>query len=491
MALVPHSRSFLGRFSIYMGAGILQQLVGLALLPFFSAILMPAEIGTLGVLMAIEALMLIISDFALASTAVLYYHQHKGSDADRVIGRLFIASVFISILVALVGFVVIPVTWSYWSSVPVPSSALIAVVLAGAFVQRINNFSQQMYRTREQAIKFGINAVARTVLLLVFSIAFVGLLHLALLGIFLARLLAALATAISEMRFLIGPVVRRPPPAAETPLMPIWQLAAPLLVHQIANWGRTSLDRIIMSGFVDAASTGIYYIAALPGVAFSFLALTFDNTFAPWYYRRRALGEEGFRQYSADISSLYLGALSILCLLVMAACPEIFYVLFPRDMALAGSIAPLMLVGQFLGAAAHFFIKALLFHKRTDVIPLIGVGSAALGLSLMMALIGTIGIAAGAVGLAVTNLIVLLGAWFAVRRIETPDFSVMRSLAIAFVLTGFAIFVHGWAVPMQLASLAERLTAAAACSALILLLVGGSAWRRAAGIVNMKRLRRR
>lgn len=487
MGLIPQTRTFFGRFSIYMGAGVLQQLVGFALLPYFSYFLTPAEVGTLSVLMAMETLLLILLDFGLTPVAVRYFHQHRETVSNLVIGRLFLVSVIGAASLAVLLFLVMTLTWDHWTDLPQPPTLLLGVLVLSAFVQRINLFAQQMYRTREQAWQFCAMVVSRAILLLVLSLGLVGLFHLALLGVFLARLLAALATAVTETRALLRPAFSTDGEKELPSLWPLWRMGAPLLVQQLNNWGRGYLDRFFLSNIVEAPAIGVYFMAGLPGMVFAFIALTFDQTFAPWYYRRRQANEAGFSALSSDINSLFLTGFGILFVGAMSICPELFHVLFSKGLEGAGSLAPLLMAGQFVGSAAQFFNKVLLFHNRTAIVPVIGLVGVVCGLCLLLLLAGKIGLVAGAAALVTTNLIALCGSWLAVRRLEVPDFSIGRAIAFAAVVGGFAIFVHLNAVAMEWHSLSLRLGVAALCAVVMIALCGRSA--RARAILLARRIR--
>ena len=484
----PKRQSFLARFSIYMGVGLAQQVVGLALLPVFSLVMGAAEIGVLAILMALEVLLIIVFDLAITASSVRHYHDHRGDKSAPTIARLFLVSLLVSLLIAPMAFVLIHWTWTLWTTVPEPSWNILTVLIASAFLQRINLFAQQMYRTREQARAFAAVAITRTIALLVLSLVLVGGMGWGILGVFLARGAAALLTCIPELKSLAWPALKPKDDATFDPLLPIWLFAAPLLLQQIANWARAFLDRIVLSNLIDAAALGVYFAASLSGMAFALLSVTFDQTFAPWYYRRRGAEGQSFRDYSSQIGRLYLTGLSVVAILSMAVAPEVYTIIFSGDLKGAGLIAPFIILGSYVGSTANFFSKSLVFNRRVSALPFYTVIGMALGFGMMFLVAPRIGAVAGSIALIIANLVLLFGAWFSVWRIERPDFSLAFALSSGSILAGYALFVHFSASPLQLHSIALRLAAAALCVSVILPLCGRPALSIALGA--LRRFRR-
>ncbi|MBB6307564.1 lipopolysaccharide biosynthesis protein [Xanthobacter tagetidis] len=472
MKYLPKSQTFAGRFSIYLIAGVSQQLINVALLPIFSHFLEPAEIGLLAVLAALEALLVISFDGAFAASCVHYYHVNKTESRDRTISRLFLVSLAVAAVLALASFVLIWPTWSLWTTLSPPSSMLVAILIAGAFFQRINLFAQQMYRTREQARPFAVIALVRISLLLVLSLLLVCVLDLGLLGVFLARALAAFLTMIIEIKPLARPALSPAPGTVVEPLLPIWLFAMPLLLQQLSGWARVFFDRILLSNFVGAPALGVYFAAGLAGQAFALLTITFDQTFAPWYYRKRSSGELDFRKKSTIVARVYLSGLGILCVVAMAVSPEIYHILFPGQFAEAGRIAPMIIAAQFINAAGQFFSKVLLFHRKTALIPVFSGVGMLIGFGCMIFLVNYLGVVAGALGLIVTNLIVLLGTWMAVRRIEEPDFSILFTLFMSSMLCVYGAILYQWGFAFELHSLAVRGAGVVVCILAVVPLIG-------------------
>lgn len=488
MAKKVARQPFLVRFSIYLSAGLLQQLVTFALLPFFSFFLTAGEIGLVGVLLAVESLLALVFDFGTRASAVRYYHAHNAGARDITIARLFILSAAISAVLSPLSFLLVTQTWDLWTLLPEPSATVIAMLVATAFLQRINLFAQQMYRTREQARAFAVVAVSRTVALLVLSLLFVGVFHWGVLGIFVARALSSFLTSLPELKSLCWPALRPRDGVAVEPVLPVWLFAVPLFGLQLSNWGRGVFDRIVLSNLVDAPSVGVYFTASLAGAAIILLTGTFDQTFAPWYYRKRTADDAGIRDLSAHISRLYLGLLGLVCLTAMALAPEIYHTVFKRDLSMAGIVAPALILGQFIGAAAEFFTKVLVFHRKVKILPLLSVSSVVLGFLAMIPSIGAFGLIGGAAGLIVANLVMLFGTWAAVSRIERPDFNLAVTLAMSAVLAVFAVVVYREGVAFDPASMGVRLAVALACGGALIFLVGRKARQLLMGMVKKRRI---
>lgn len=483
---VRKSQSFLTRVSTYFGVGVVQKLASLALIPAFSFFITPAEMGSLAVLLAIEALLLVLFDGALTSASVPYYFGRGRATSERTISRAFIISAVVSVVSGLIIYGLIELTWNLWTIVPKPSPLILAIVVAGALTQRMNIFAQQMYRNREQARAFAVMSISRTVALLVISLILVGVFHLGVLGIVLGRLLASVVSGLRELKSLIRPALRPHRESSLEPLIPLLLLALPLLVQQLANWARSFADKIVLSNLVPAADVGLYFTAALSGTALSLIIVSFDSSFVTWYYKERYRKSTDVHETTRIVSRVYIGCLGILCVLIMFMCPELYLILFKSSISEAGKIAPFTLTAQYLGAAMAFVGRVLVVHGKARVIPTLGVAGIVVGMTGMVPLVNTFGVAAAASGMALTFLIVVVGGWVVIRRIEPPDFSLFQSLATTALLGVFAMIIYRYGEPFVLSSMGLRLAAAALCVLAIAVIVGPSAWRKGLALLTRK-----
>ncbi|MFG1357339.1 lipopolysaccharide biosynthesis protein [Xanthobacter pseudotagetidis] len=472
--------------STYFGVGVVQRLASLALIPAFSFFITPAEMGVLAVLLAIEALLLVLFDGALTSASVPYYFGRSRSTSERTISRVFIISAVVSAISGFIIYGLIELTWNLWTTVPKPSPLILAIVVVGALTQRMNIFAQQMYRNREQARAFAVMSLSRTAALLVVSLILVGVFHLGLLGIVLGRLLASIVSGFRELKSLVRPALRPHSESSLEPLTPLLFLALPLLVQQLATWARSFADKIVLSNLVPAADVGLYFTAALSGTSLSLIVVSFDSSFVTWYYNKRYKKLSDVHEITKIVSRVYIGCLGILCVFTMLSCPEIYFLIFKGGISAAGNIAPFTLAAQYLGAAMAFAGRVLVVHGRARVIPSLGVVGIVVGLSAMIPLVGTFGVAAAASGAAITFLIVIVGGWAVVRRIEPPDFSLFQSLATTALLGVFAMIIYRYGEPFVLSSMGLRLAAAALCVLAIAVIVGPTAWRKGFALFTSK-----
>lgn len=145
------------------------------------------------------------------------------------------------------------------------------------------------------------------------------------------------------------------------------KLGLPLILHMLSMVLMLQIGKIMIDYYLGSAYTGIYSIAATIAGVFSIVLGSFDNAWAPWFYRGLA-GEDNINLNEGNNRlSLYFAAFTSVFILVA---PEIIHIMSTSEYYDAVySLVPL-LVSTFVNFMYLFAVNQEYFYKKTSYIAL-------------------------------------------------------------------------------------------------------------------------
>lgn len=145
------------------------------------------------------------------------------------------------------------------------------------------------------------------------------------------------------------------------------KLGSPLILHMLSMVILLQIGKLMIDYYLGSTYTGIYSVAATLASVLSVLLGSFDNAWAPWFYRGLA-GEEGISLVSGDnkVSVFFAFMMAVF----MLASPEILMLMTTTEYYDAiYSIIPLTL-SVFVNFMYLFAVNQEYFYKKTKIIAL-------------------------------------------------------------------------------------------------------------------------
>jgi O-antigen/teichoic acid export membrane protein len=410
-ALLSEAKKLGSHAAVYLVPSLLVRGLTFLLTPLYTRTMSQADFGLLGVATSVGGVISILLGLALHGAITrLYFDCKDESDRRRLFGTiltLFLAGPTVG-LAAL------------WLAnerglgllVALPLHPHMQLVLAASWLSTYASMPTAMYMAREEPAKVAGLNVFLTLTQLVFTIGFVVGLRQGVIGVLrgtcAANAVNALVSVILVARHASMTFDRRL--ARET-----LAFGLPLVPHLVANWALSVSDRLILVRYVPPVDLGIYSLAYV----FAFLVGTFagavTSAFSPIATRLLMTpGREGFVPPLGTAALAFIAAVSVA---LASFADEALTLLAPSSYAPARRLVPWVILGGALQGLYLVWSMGTWFSKKTSLVPLVTVSSAALNVLINLALVPRYGVIVAAVSTAVSYAFAAgLHGWLAHRN---------------------------------------------------------------------------
>jgi O-antigen/teichoic acid export membrane protein len=457
-----------GHALVFGLAPMLQKLVSLALLPWFSFYLGPEGYGLGDFLFAVTGFFPVLFGLELRVGYVRAHATAAPEAAARLLGATVAASAALAVAAASAFCLVWPVLERIFEGVRLDPSFR-AVLALGIFLDLLNLSLLAALQARLWSKRTAVLNLAAFALSAGANILFVVGLELGAYGLFLANALASAATTTALLWTL-----RRSFGA-----WPRWREAAivlrPLLRYSLPLWGGglayfvlRNVDRLALTELASLATLGVYGMAwKLSSLLSSFLLVPFQRSFDVW--RFKLWEERAEPRIIADILRWLLVAAGALALALATLGADLFGALADPRFAGIALYLPLLNLAALCQCASAVTSSAFFVTARTGLwircFLLAALAQAALCASLVWLL--------GALGAALASALVQGALWAASVRFGRTLWEIPyrhgEALAIVGLATGLS-FARGAFAPADLVR--ALLLDVGLCAAFVLAAIG-------------------
>lgn len=210
------------------------------------------------------------------------------------------------------------------------------------------------------------------------------------------------------------------------------KLGLPLILHMLSMVVLLQIGKLMIDYFCGSTYTGIYSVAATLASTLSLLMGSFDNAWAPWFYRGLS-GEKGINLVSGDNKvSVFFAFLMVEFMLIS---PEVLMIMTTSDYYDAiYSIVPLTLA-VYANFMYLFAVNQEYYYKKTSIIAIGTIIATISGIILNYVLIPQFGYITAAYVDLVCKLILYIIHTIVVKRMKKQPVVSNRLLWILFMGT--------------------------------------------------------
>lgn len=463
--------------SAFLVAGLLQQGLVFALLPFLTRAVTPAEFGRITVATTAAGLAAIVMGLGLEAPVFRLWFARAEQPAVRnrylATARtlLGISSISIAMVLALAAWL-LPVDSEAWS----PS--LISIAGAGGVAAVfVSTYVLPLLRAQDRLRAYLTVQLTSAILQPLLLGSFVLLLGWGAVGWITAAATAHWIAAVVGGRK--APSTGRAAALDRPARRELLSFGLPLVPHGLSHWALAGVDRLVLVGFVSSASVGVYGLAYRIAQLVSIVVTELNRAMMNEYGRLVALDQ------SADERARRLGGLaevqiaaSVAIAFVLAVlAPPTFRLLFPPEYGSGAAILPWVALGYaFFG----------MYYVPTNILVLVegrsrwlwtGTSSgAAVNLAANLVLIPRMGIvgAAQATAIGYATMLIVVSTYALRVTSVRPRIRIGKTLTfvLASAVSGAAITVFplpgaaGWVVPIAASLAVSGLAALVAWQAL-------------------------
>jgi O-antigen/teichoic acid export membrane protein len=450
-------RRFIRDSALYGAANLLARGIVFLLLPIYTQVLTPGEVGAFEWLSA--ASLTLMALLPLEVTQALARLRTQDSSAEDIRRQARTALGFT--LLMLGGFaalvVLLAITLQTGLLVNMPAELLISAALL-LLVNGWFYFVQNELRWSGRADWYALGSIVAAIVTAATAVLMLLVIEAGILGLYGAMILGSscgAAIAMCRLPHLLRPRLRR------GELFRLLQFSFPLAISSTTIILATTVDRLLVAQYISLEALGVYGVAIrVAGISIlifqGFQLAVLPTTVGQGQAGRREVQiERSFRAFLliAINGALLLSAVSPMLLALMAA----------PAYASAQIYVPVLLVGAVAGAA-YPFAPGLWLTGRSRAMAVLGLLLVLVGLGLSSWLVPWVGVMGAAMAYSATGLIyATLMFWasdrvFPVARIGTRIGWVVALFILAAALQTWAA-QEGWPVALRIAAVLITLPA--------------------------------
>ncbi len=414
--------AFAGQAAIYLFATAIYAAIPLLLLPVLARWLGPAELGKVGVFVALVNTLGVLVGLSTHGPINVVYHRDGPQAMPPQAGAALGVALAMTAALAMCGYI--------FRDALAALTGIETIWLWTILVASLGQFCifvcLSVFQAKGSATRYAILQVSFALLNGGLALMLVGGLAMGYEGRAIAQAVAALVIALIGLTWLtVGQDIDWRP--RSWPIVGALAFGVPLIPHAFGAVAMVSVDRLALSSTVGAAATGWYFVGVQLASIIVVAAASLNQAWLPWLYGKLADDSAAARIEVVRASWLVFAGLAVCGLLLAALAPWLVPIVagpgYDPAIAMAGWLGP---ASAF--SAMYFFVAGYLFYTgRTGLLSIVTVCVAAVqaALSFWLAhLLGAIGVAMATFASA---LLYFMVTWAAANHVHPmPWFSGLR-----------------------------------------------------------------
>ncbi len=442
MSVSGHIKQLASESMIYGISGTIAKSIGIFLIPIYTRIFSPSDYGIIALITTLTGL---IGKFIVLgldnSSARWFYDSDKAQDQKYTISSWFWCQLGVSFIIAIGLFlfasqVSVFLLKSKDHAILVQIAAL--TIPFGTFSKVLGNWLRYQRRAWTTSIFSTTTSLGTIGIIVLFVVVY----RWGLIGIYSARFIAAVITALVAVAILktwINPIL-----VSWARLKEMLIYGLPLVPAAIASWITISSDRFILQMFHDSAEVGLYSIAATLASGVALVTGAFQMSWGPFafsIYRKK----ESLNVYS-KVFSLYALMFCFLGTAISLFAPLLLRILTTPEYYKANSCVPFLSFSYIAIGATYVISIGSGIVKRSSPIAIGIFIGAAINIVLNFILIPRY----GKEGAAIATLISFIGVLIYCYPVSQKDYRIPYrplDMVICFVISCVLIVIDHLFIP--------------------------------------------
>ena len=417
--LLQHARN-------YSLASLLTTVAGLISFPILTRVLEVEDYGLMGLLATSLALAVGLGKLGMQH-AVLRFHSQvaagnmPGVQASSLMPTAMYGTAGLALFVLLAWLAaVLLLPASVWSNARLPSLMLLASVLV--FSRVLDSACNSVMRARQHTGTMAIVVVARRYLTLAGVLGAVLLIAPTVHHVYGAIVLAEVGVCVATLWFLLRREPMSPrrfdPALFKTMLL----FAAPMTAYELSIAVKQIGNRYVLEAFLGSAQVGLYSAAVnLCEYVYEIVFLSVTAAALPMCLRMADKdGMAAVQAFLARFTHRYLMLTACVVALVGAVSYDFLALVASEKYREGAVVIPYAMLGMAFNAFTEIAALGLFLAKRTVVMTVLLYGGAALNFAANLLLVPRFGIAGSGMANIVSDLGVLIVAFYWGRKLITP-----------------------------------------------------------------------
>lgn len=269
-------------FSIYTSLTFFQKGISFIMLPIYTALLSPYELGIFNQLMAVSSIIILFFLFAMDEGAAFFLFKNKNNqyEKSKIFSSVFIISSLVSIFGSGVFLLLYEKIFSLFK-IEVTQN-IIYIFLAYLISSPIFFIYQKILRINEEGLEFAKIMFFHIISQVTIAMILITQFNYGGIGLFTSHALTSIIfyifslTKLFKQYQLIVDLKK---------IEKITKYALPILPHKISGWGLTGLTILSISYFLGSKSVGIFTALSFVSVIINIFSKSFFNAYQPLVYQ--------------------------------------------------------------------------------------------------------------------------------------------------------------------------------------------------------------
>ena len=273
-----------------------------------------------------------------------------------------------------------------------------------------------IWRCEEQPTKFGAFQISQTILNVVFTLILVMLMKWAWEGKIIAGFLAAfLMGTLSILILYKKGYYHLKIDFSKARLVLIFAL--PLIPHALALWGKTGIDKIIITNISGLAENGLYSTAITWGAIITMVITSFGNAYNPYLLKKLAQFDKipsVDNHYSektkiVKLSYIFVGIIGIIVLISYFFFYGLILYIYPESYHPSTRFLSWIMLGEFFRGWYLIYINYIHHVYKTKILGVITFSLSILQIGLSYVLLISVGTVGAAISTCIISLLTTIG----------------------------------------------------------------------------------
>lgn len=349
--------------TIYYSIGeIVPKIIGFIMLPIYTRYLSPSDYGIIAYTNSVVLFLFLFGNFCLNTYALRFYYVHKDDKERRqMLGSINIAILALNTIILGLSFLIMPKVISEFN-IQISWDPFFKLAIINNFLNCLSTVPSIIYRMRQEALKFMILGVSRTLLIVFLTVYFVVYKKSGVVGTFDAHLYVyivyALVYILIMRKYASYSFVKKY-------LIEGLKFSLPLLPGTLCYIMLNMSDRVILERNVGINELGIYNVASTMSLALNIVIQSGYKSFEPEFFKR--YGEDGYFDYVKKVKSIFFFLIFICALCISLFSQEVFYFMTSEAFHEGYILVPAIITGVMFSGQNIIYQGILQGEKRTKV----------------------------------------------------------------------------------------------------------------------------
>ncbi len=363
-------------------------------LPIFTRLLSTIDYGITNIYSSYSSLFVVIFSLGLSAATQRGKFDFKENYDQYISSILFLATLtFATFSTVMIVF------QNYFSKLLGLDKSLIIIALVYSYASFVQSFVFDKFRVEYNYKKISVIQIVNSIVGVLLSIVLI-------LSVFnnkryFGRIIGSALPVVVSGFVLLVYVFRKGKKFIEPAY---WKYALvisiPLIFHTLAGIINSQFDRIFINKYIGTSEAGIYSFAYNIGLIINILWTSTNQAWVPWFFEKMDASDYvAIRKRAKNYRDFF----TLAYILILFLSPEIIKIMADKRYWVGLSIVPYIFMAYYLNLMYSFEVNVEFYAKKTHLIPIGTILSAALNVILNIIFIPKYGYVAAAITTVISN----------------------------------------------------------------------------------------